>query len=481
MAKEVDMQESERYAHFNEALSAVVIDHLAVHDQDVVHEARRWTSGERGIVADDPQELTSADLTNFATAALRIGAHAISATGQAQESRLLQQMLTEVGEKAADASTKAAEFTGRVVEDASAAVGKAASEAKKAIVEADERTRKELTNAVAAAKVEMNTEVRRLVGGDNPELLEKLRPVLDKFGSGLDARMTATTSELLSTVAKQFDPSDPTSPMAKHAAELGARQDKLTAQIDKNHEQIASKVDELATAMKVREAKLELAKVTPIKGDTFANQLHTMLGGIAVGLGDEYSDTSAVTGAVSRSKKGDGVVSVDGGAARVVIEVTDSAREGWAEYLDEAERNRGCAASLGIVRTPAQNARQSIRVIGARRIVMAFDPEHDDPDLLRTVVMLLRTSAIAATRRQGEHQIATAEEKIGQAIDQLGKIDEVKKTAGSIQKNATKIESACTGISAGIQRLLTDALAALTEAGSEPSVDGQPGEKQGAA
>lgn len=160
------------------------------------------------------------------------------------------------------------------------------------------------------------------------------------------------------------------------------------------------------------------AKVTPIKGDTFEDQLNTVLTAIAAGLDDEYTDTHATVGAVSRSKKGDGLT-VNGGAARVVIEMTDSARDNWTAYFDEAERNRHAAASLGFVRTPDQNGGQSIRVLGPRRIVLAFDPGSDDPELVRTIVMLLRTGALAAATRKGAHQIATAEEKITEAVDQL--------------------------------------------------------------
>ena len=76
--------------------------------------------------------------------------------------------------------------------------------------------------------------------------------------------------------------------------------------------------------------------------------------------------------------------------------MTDSSRAGWGEYFDEAERNRGAAAALGVVRTTEQNSGQSIRVLGQRRVVIAFDPDRDDPELLRTVLMLLRTVAITA-------------------------------------------------------------------------------------
>ena len=233
--------------------------------------------------------------------------------------------------------------------------------------------------------------------------------------------------------------------------------------------------------MKVRDARTQLAKVTPIKGDSYANQLHLLLADVAVGLGDEYSDTSLSVGALTRCKKGDGVLTLGDGTARVVIEMTDSAREGWAEYLDEAERNRRATAALGLVRTPEQNGGQSIRVLGGARIVLAFDPECDDPVLLRTVVMLVRTVALASARREGAQQIATAEEKIAEALRQLDKIDEVKKSAGSIQRSATKIESSCTSIYAGIHRLLGQAVVALSEARSDVDAAGGISDAQGAA
>lgn len=461
------MQNEKPQAHFDDTLTTIEIERLPLRDKDVAREAQRWTSGERGPIVDDPDTLKAADLTEFVSEAVKIGAHALSATGQALESRVVEQMLKEVGEKAADSTTKAAAATERAVKSASETLTKAAGDAKKAITEADLASRKEFTESVAAAKKDLNTEVRRIFGGENPELLERLQPVLDKFGTDLDAKVKASTSDLLTKAARQFDPSDPTSPMAKHAAELDARQQKLTEQIDKNHADVVKKVDDLATALKIQEAKASLAKVTPIKGDTFENQVNAVLSEIAVGLGDEYTDTRTIVGSVPRSKKGDGVLHVDGDAARVVIEMSDSTRAGWAEYFDEAERNRAAVAALGLVRTIAQNGGKSIKTLGARRIVLAFDPDSDDPELVRTAVMLLRTAAIAAATRRGAHQIATAEEKIAEAIAQLEKLDEVKKTASSIQKNATKIETTCSGINSGIQRLLGDALAALIDAKPE--------------
>ena len=83
---------------------------------------------------------------------------------------------------------------------------------------------------------------------------------------------------------------------------------------------------------------------------------------------------------------------------------------------------------------------------------MAFDPEHDDPELLRTVVMLLRAAALAASARTGATEIATAEEKIDEALEQLGKIDEIKKSAGlspSTPRRSTASLTASTPASGG--------------------------------
>lgn len=142
--------------------------------------------------------------------------------------------------------------------------------------------------------------------------------------------------------------------------------------------------------------------------------------------------------------------------------MTDSSRTGWSDYFDEAERNRDAS-----VCTPDQNGGQALRVLGSRRVVLAFDPGTDDPGLLRTVVMLLRTVAITATVRTGAAEVATAEEKIADALGQLEKIDSIK--------TAAKIDSESTGIRAAIQRLLDEALIALTgaAAASEPTRSGE--------
>jgi hypothetical protein len=457
-------------ARFDETGSTVVVEELTIEDNDVVAEARCWTRGERGPRCDDTSELAGADLTRFVTEALTLGAKMLTLSAQTTETRALERMVRDVGDKTAEASRRAGETAAEAARSATDTVVKAAADAKKAIADADEVTRKHLSDAVASTKTELLAETRRLFGGDSPELLEKLQPILDRFSTMLDKNVQAGTSELIERAAKQLDPSDPTSPMAKHAAGIAEQQERFAKQIEKGQAELSAKVDDLSTALKVQGAKAALTKVTPIKGGSFEDELHEVMRDIAAGLGDEYAETGTTTGLVPRSKKGDGLLTVAGQDARVVIEMTDSPRTNWTDYFDEAERNRGASASLGIVRTVEQNSGHTIRVVGQRRVVIAFNPGEHDTEVLRTVTLLLRTVAIAASVRTGEAAIDTAEEKIVEAIEQLEKIDSIKKTAASIQKSAGKIEGDCTSIATGIRRLLDQALISL--AGTAPTLAG---------
>jgi hypothetical protein len=91
---------------------------MVIRDADVVREARRWTTRERGPVVDDLEQLVRADLTAFVTDALRVGAHALSATGQAQESQPLKRMFDEVAQRTIASTTQATEATGQVARQA---------------------------------------------------------------------------------------------------------------------------------------------------------------------------------------------------------------------------------------------------------------------------------------------------------------------------------------------------------------------------
>lgn len=153
----------------------------------------------------------------------------------------------------------------------------------------------------------------------------------------------------------------------------------------------------------------------------------------------------------------------------MVLEMTDCQRSGWSDYLVEAERNRQAAASLGIVRSAEQNGGETLRVLGPRRVVLAFDPETDEPDLLRACVLLMRAASATVIARGGGEQLATAAEKVQTALTKLEKLATAKKSADVIRREATKIDKAVTDFATEVELVLAEAVTALTiSAGPTP-------------
>lgn len=458
--------DASRGASYDRSMPAVVIRNVTVTDAAVVAESRRWSTGRRGAAVSE-DEIAGSDLSAYVTQALTVGAHAIGTAGGVQDKYDLERLMDDLGARTTESTNQAVSSTTEVVHRASEAMQKAASEARQAIADTGKETRQSFANTVEGATKSLLTEVNRLVGGDDPELAARLGPLLERFGRDLDTRVTTQTRELLTTAAKQFDPADPTSPMSRYTREAQKQQETLAATLQRQHAELTGKVEELATAWKVatsaREAVATTAQVTPIKGTSYESEIHEIMSQIALGLGDEYADTGSTTGALSRSKKGDGVLTIGGGTTRVVLEMTDSARtREWNDYLDEAERNRGAAASLGLVRDTAQNDGSTVRILNARRIVLAFDPAVDDPAWLRAVVQLLRLAAVSASARQDREEIHTADEKITEALGMLGKIDDIRKVAGTLRQNAGKIEQQSDDVRTALTRLLTQAQSALS-------------------
>ncbi len=452
-------------ASFDPAQSAVVIEHFTITDSEVVKESRRWSTGRRGAAVGS-EEMAEVHLGAFVTQAMAVGARAIAGAGSAQDTFELERLVAEVGTKTAESTAQAADATGKAAASAAETMGKAAESARKAIAETEAATRKGFAETVEVSTKALRDEVERLVGGENPELLARLGPVLDAAGRKMGEQAFEQTDKLLAKVSRQFDPADPTSPFAKQATALAEQQKTLTESMDKNHLALVGKVEELAKAVEVQKAAQvavsRTASVTPLKGSTFESEVNGVMEDLAAGLGDEYADTGGVSGAIQRCFKGDGVLTIAAGQTRVVVEMHDSVdRRVWNDYLDEAERNREAAGSIGIVRNAGQNKGQTIRVLGPRRVIVAFDPTSDDSDLLRTVVQLVRAAAIAASSRRDVEGLETAEENIRAAAGLLEGINAIRKAAGSVRKSADTIDKECNSVQTGVGRHLGVALDAL--------------------
>lgn len=384
--------------------AALEITSLRVADPTVLRECRHWSQGRRGRPV-ELEGLASADLTAFAVSAITIGASAMAAAAGVQQTYGIESLVAEVEERVLRSTSTAGDRTEAAAQQATVALEQASEQTKKAVVDAGQGARTAFAASVESARSELVGQIAHLFGGEEPQLVLRLQPLLASFASNLEERTLAQTTALIDRVTRQFDPADPSSPMAQQMRLLTETQAKHAFEAAQQQRGVTDKLDALSTELLAsRSTKLALAH-TAAKGATYEEQTHALLAEIAAGLGDEYAETGNVVGLRTRSKKGDGVLAIPGGDARLVFEMTDSPRSVWSDYLKEAEENRGAHASLGLVRCTAQLPGGPILTLGPRRVVMVFDPETDDVHLLRCVVQLLRTAALSAATRVDDGEV----------------------------------------------------------------------------
>jgi hypothetical protein len=390
---------------YDHEAKALVVSHLEITDADVLREATRWSTGVRGEPI-DPAVLYGTDLSNFVLEALSVGARVLSIASQSSDTLAVQQAV------------------------------KSASES--------------MTATARDVHTTLSDTITKYVGGESPELLERLRPIMAKVGADLEQQMVAGLRQ-----AREAD-----------AQETERRHRELSELLHTVRQEVAVKVAEDASAALATDA---IKSVTTIKGFDYETQVNDVCIDLAAAMGDEYLAVGETAGRLPRNKKGDGVFNIGGGLARVVVECHDGSTKEWGSYLAEAERNRGASASIGLVRHARDNAGSLVRVIAPKRVVLAYNPDVDDDEMLRTIVLLMRTVAMTSSGRFGTEQVATANEGIREALALLDDLDDAKRSAAAIRGHVDKIEQTVTKVMAGVQRELHGALNALT--GIEATTD----------
>jgi hypothetical protein len=373
-----------------------------------------------------------------------------------------------VGERTSRAAEDAAHTTAAVLDEATVAIKQAATDATKTFAEAGKLARGEFADSVKTAQSGLQAELRRLFNGDDPELQQRLDKAMEGFGQQVSQASAEKTEALLAKAARQFDTDEPASAMAMYIRLLDKQQTDLKANIDHNLGELSTQYEKLTAVIErtqaAKDARHAVEQGTPLMGATYEQKVNAAMRDIADGLADDYEETVSQRGKKGLSKKGDGVLRVQGTEAAVVVEMSDSVRRTWPKYLTAAEATRDAQASLGLVPTASLLQGSSVRCLGARRIVMAFDPDTDDPELLRTVVQLLRLRAVAAASRVGNVGVTTADEKLDEALTTIERFDRIQKIADVIRKQANNIVVEAGSLQDLLQRILTEARTALAAA-----------------
>ncbi|MFS0884944.1 hypothetical protein [Aeromicrobium sp. 179-A 4D2 NHS] len=398
---------------------------------DTIAEASRWTTGTRAQPV-TLEELDGKDLTAFVIAALKTGASVLAIASQSSDTLAVQ----------------------TVVKAASEQMGQSLNQSVTAHDNAVQRATEQISQAARHVQESLTDQIQRLVGGENPELMERLRPLLEGVGSNLQTQVTEGMA-------------------AAHAAlveDSERRHKELADLVVSVRQEVAVKVAEDTAASQAIDG---LKGATTIKGLDYEADMDTLCTELAAQMGDEYQSVGQFAGRLARNKKGDGVFNIAGGVARFVLEYHDGSSKEWGSYLAEAERNRGASAALGVVRSIDDNEGRLLRVIGPKRIILAFDPADGDVELLRTVLLLMRTLAMTSSGQFSTSQISTANESIREAMSILESLEDAKRSASAMRGHVDKIEQTITKVISSVNRELHRAVDALAGVDPEPVAESE--------
>lgn len=267
----------------------------------------------------------------------------------------------------------------------------------------------------------------------------------------IEADITKQAEQQRREMATMLDPKDPTSPLRS----LSDKLDRLNDAVEKVRE---SQTKEIAVA--------EALETGVFGGLDYEDVAVQMLQRVAAAAGDDCEATGAVPGRLPRNK-GDAIVDVKVGSSvhsRMVMEAKNKklTKANWEDERDGSKENRGAVGFIGLCKHIGDMPTGGrIMLLDSTSIVLAFDPEFDDLQLLFLVYHVVRLNCLSGAGQIDELNIAEINRNLEEATRALGGFDSIKKNATSIRNAADKITREADDMAESIRRNLDAARAAI--------------------
>jgi hypothetical protein len=256
-----------------------------------------------------------------------------------------------------------------------------------------------------------------------------------------------------SRLAQLLDPTRMGAPLYQFRTEMNSAFEKLNDRL--------TAIEAASTARATERSK------SSAKGADFEDLLEEMLGEAVRPTSDTIERTGAAAGDVSRSKKGDFLLTIDprwcgGTDLRVVIEAKNRGKS-WREMreeLDAAKRNRAAAAALAIY-TP-EHAPAGVAPFDVRygHVFAVIDPASPEMATLTAALRLARLHALASVASD------TAEIDAGRLSQALASVRTELEAVRALKVSLTSIKTTADNVSGGLDRLRDQVLTRVTEAES---------------
>jgi hypothetical protein len=273
---------------------------------------------------------------------------------------------------------------------------------------------------------------------------------IGRIGAMLERYFDGDASKL----AVLLDPTRLNSPMHQFRLEIAAG--------FKNLEERLVAIEAAAAARGAERAR------SSAKGVDFEDLLAELLGDIARGAGDLLDRTGYEAGNVTKSKKGDFVLTLDPGAARgcdlrVVVEAKDRpmSMRAMRDELREARQNRDAAVGVAVFTpTHAPTGVAPFTLVGGD-VYCVIDPDAPEPSALEAAIRLARLLAVASL---AEHEVEVDAAAIAGALTAIREQLEVVR---QLKTQLTSISNTARTVSNGIDLMRSGIIARVAEAESE--------------
>jgi hypothetical protein len=280
------------------------------------------------------------------------------------------------------------------------------------------------------------------------EILLKVNGTLDSFAK----EMHRVIGQSSANIHDSFSMDSENSPLKALKSDLIESSQNL-------HKQVTDKIDAVNSRVEALSTKRQMIMNSTKKGLPFEDAVFSVVAQIATTSADEALNTGQNSGLIKNCKKGDITVAVNKIASRghninIVFEAKSMlmSREEWRKELNIAMTNRAADVSVAVVQNVDQmpgKSRTSIQ--DNQQLMVAFDPETDDPAILVCIYNVAKAYAISRSLEGTQVNFKVIQEAVQQLQTSISDLEIIEGAIKTSHKSLEKIDSARLNIKGTIQ------------------------------
>lgn len=312
------------------------------------------------------------------------------------------------------------------IQEATEALGSTVKKQLAEVLSEDGQLSKNLEQVISGFRVE----IEQMTAGEDSPLRAAMLKSLEETQKRIREDVLAQVSAQKSQIATLLDPLDPTSPMRSIVEKI---------------EVLSRNVENLKDGITRETAVAEVVEAGVFGGLDYEDIAVKAVQNIASYAGDDCEPTGNVTGRIARSKMGDGVVDLKVGAqvySRIVLEAKNKSlsKLDWEREAQGSKQNRGAIGFIGLCKHLADMPNASrILILDSRSIVVAYNPEVDDLQLLALVYQLVKLNTLSNAGSSDDIDLGEVSNSLESALKALEKFDLITKNASAIRNSADAI------------------------------------------